>query len=1276
MSNAGLASATKPPTDTSRQPLIPESIVDAPSQRLYILSLGLLCQAIKIFDWLHSLVLADHTTNLTLKWVLVDIGFCLVLKRLRIPRLNYAAAAVILQIVSLCLMDGVLFGSVQVGVSSYSLSSSARDFYRKEMSTSGRMINLRDLFVGDEHLKGEHTVRMSPISTAKLNPGGHTYCLSPPANMILIPVLLNNTKPSHIRYSVSIPGTEKVDYVDLNARELRNIEQQRLEALKLTKASASADSEENSDDDWDDEDEDLAEGNNYLIGPSSQELEKTQSVVHLKVTKPGTVRLERVLDSTTTNMARIFFGEVSVVPCPQAEFVPDSIVKGNGIRCMGSKEELAIKVFGVPPLSLKWHKEINGRREYFAVDRIEGMPNRQGQAHELRIPLDMPLDIAGLHEYVLDSLSDGLGNLRTLAPNPAARTTDASLRLSKETIRLVTVLRRAAVSFRDCAPGKPSSLLIGSETSLVIAAKEFDPEDGPWDVTVQYQPGQGAGANKKASKPWLKSMTLPAGKSQFSLTASGPGEYSVVGVKGQHCPGDVLSPESCRVIQQPFPTAEIDWRRIHECSGDTGVSAYLVLHGKPPFQVFYQQKRNSEPIKEMSRTFQGSRGEITLQPESSGDYTYTFVSLSDANYKRIKLDGPSINQVVHPLASASFVFNGASGVGSRRSINSCSGSAVDVEVDLRGDGPWNLEVQIVGPKGSEMLQMKDLKKSREKLKVPIPSAIDEEGGMFQVDLVSVEDSYKCRKDLAVPGMSVNVRRVKPNVRFYTKDGKRKMIILENQEARLPLRLTGEGPWKVKYELANSSSLPRTAVLSAPNDFLIVNKNGVYRLLEITDSQCPGTVIEAEADYTVDWTSRPAVKLSPNTDVKYMKYNGSFIRAPVCEGKEDHVDLEMTGRPPFQIGYNIARNSEAGGTRILDSPVISSIQSQTRIQLLTSQAGRIYYEIKHIGDSNYPVSQNRHHVIPRNERLLFEQEVVGRPSAEFKKLTRLTHCLRDTFVPSESYSTDDMIILDGRPPFHLELSVKNLAASEVHRQTVELWETQWRVNLPNYVFNSIGPHLVTIESVRDASSCKQAITDPLKTSIWVDVAESAAIVPFDRREHFCVGDITQFQLEGIPPWTIGYKSNRKQHEQVAKQSPFALVQQHAGEFSITSISHQQQMCKTAVDNINFEVHALPSAQVAAGREYFENIHEGSQAQIIFTLVGEPPFTFTYQRSEVPTRKGAKQSKVLETHTVSGVMSHDYSIYSALEGTWTVTFISDKYCRYPPAQPDGLADKNKG
>jgi hypothetical protein len=69
-------------------------------------------------------------------------------------------------------------------------------------------------------------------------------------------------------------------------------------------------------------------------------------------------------------------------------------------------------------------------------------------------------------------------------------------------------------------------------------------------------------------------------------------------------------------------------------------------------------------------------------------------------------------------------------------------------------------------------------------------------------------------------------------------------------------------------------------------------------------------------------------------------------------------------------------------------------------------------------------------------------------------------------------------------------------------------------------------------------------------------------------------------------------------------------------------------------------------------------KGDQAEIVFTLIGEPPFTFTYQRSELPTKKGGKLGKVLETHTVSRVMNHEYSIFSALEGTWTVTSISDK------------------
>lgn len=117
-------------------------------------------------------------------------------------------------------------------------------------------------------------------------------------------------------------------------------------------------------------------------------------------------------------------------------------------------------------------------------------------------------------------------------------------------------------------------------------------------------------------------------------------------------------------------------------SGDTGVSASLILRGTPPFQVHYRMQRDNEPPREFSKQFTNSRGELTLQPERSGHYIFTFVYLSDANYRKVELHGPSIDQLIHPLASADF--SDVHGVGrSKKLISSCDGDAVDVHVDLK-----------------------------------------------------------------------------------------------------------------------------------------------------------------------------------------------------------------------------------------------------------------------------------------------------------------------------------------------------------------------------------------------------------------------------------------------------------------------------------------------------------------------------------------------------------------------------------------------------------------
>jgi hypothetical protein len=96
---------------------------------------------------------------------------------------------------------------------------------------------------------------------------------------------------------------------------------------------------------------------------------------------------------------------------------------------------------------------------------------------------------------------------------------------------------------------------------------------------------------------------------------------------------------------------------------------------------------------------------------------------------------------------------------------------------IQGTGPWNLEVQIVGPKSLETLQFPGIAANRERLQIPIPKTVDKDGGSFDIDLsghccietcfvfltvfviVSIEDSYGCKRSIMVPGISVNVRRV-------------------------------------------------------------------------------------------------------------------------------------------------------------------------------------------------------------------------------------------------------------------------------------------------------------------------------------------------------------------------------------------------------------------------------------------------------------------------------------------------------------------------------------
>ncbi|KAG9019121.1 hypothetical protein FRB90_006189 [Tulasnella sp. 427] len=1157
-----------------------------------------------------------------------------------------------------------------------------------DISTEERRVWAHNVVDSEKHLLGQHTVKLSPISTAHLNPAHLPFCLSAPHNEVLVPVLLNNSHPSSVAYSISALGDKSPSKTfTLHSKELTKIEQRWRDYFhdaSLTKPGR-VDSDPY-DDEYENDDYNLAKndqaskkkgGIGRIMGSSepaskklplsplarrfySTTLESTQSIMHISVTRPGVVRLVDVKASDNSGFRISGSSEVLVVACPTARFeVPKGLPAPKAKECAGAEKELAIVAEGVAPLKLTWHREIDGRRETFVAEGIEGNPDATNLplSQNITIPVALSLSSLGRYRYGIDSLLDGAGNYFEPSMRPVGS--------AEHIARSVDVIGRSSATFKNCGLASPVDLRKGADATLALSLSKGDRIDAVKSVTVQYVPPIGFKASPYTKEYRPKSPT----DAELPIVVRQPGTYTIMSVDGYECSGDVMSPEVCKVVEQPQPTADVSFETLHECSGDVGVKASLVLHGTPPYTIFYTESKNREHAREQQKRITSAREEIVFQPESSGTYTYTFTHVSDKFYSKVPLtgNGLSIKKIVHPLASADFVRPSPSRGQASTQMNSCSGKTVDFSVDLRGSAPWNLKLQVTGPSGSEIIEKVGLTDSRSRLSVDIPEDVDAEGGMFQIDLVSVVDTTRCERTLNVPGIPVNVQRLRPEVKFYSSDGQRRVTILEGQTASLPLRLTGQAPWSLTYRRTGEERTLSTT-LRNPNDHLNVQKEGEYELIDIHDANCPGMVVPMERTYNVDWVPRPTVQFSGSAGL--IAKNDSIVRSAVCEGTEDHAEIMLTGRAPFQIQYAYSTDSD----RRPETITLSSVQTSARLQLRTSLGGHHRYQLLAVGDVHYPLKAGQPlqgNIVVKGQYL--EQTVSTRPTAFFRSPSRLSYCVGNKLSARDAHGDGGIVVLNGQAPFHLTVAIKNFANNHVERRTIEVKEHSWKVDFPDYALKTIGPTLVTIESMKDSSPCPEADPTNLLRSVWIDVAETAAVVPLDRKQDYCVGEPISLQLEGTPPWTVHYSFNGKVREATSSFSKFSRVAVHEGTFKVLTIAHQRNMCQTQLENLEMTVHPIPSAKVSHGNAVEDNIREGDQASISFELLGTPPFTFTYQRTELMTsEKRGKPLQVLETHTVSGVTSNTYTISSSQEGTWTVTFIADKFCRYPTNPPDSTIE----
>lgn len=158
------------------------------------------------------------------------------------------------------------------------------------------------------------------------------------------------------------------------------------------------------------------------------------------------------------------------------------------------------------------------------------------------------------------------------------------------------------------------------------------------------------------------------------------------------------------------------------------------MDGTPPFLIHYTTT-DSKSVTESKERYLGARGELKLQPNKSGTYTYSFDSISDAHYSKVPMEGAgrTVTQVVHPLASARF---------KDASVDVCGDTPeIEVALQLEGVSPWKVEMQI----GSEIMKFEGLKKEVERVKVTIPKEAYARGGKVGLDLGKSITARFCMK---------------------------------------------------------------------------------------------------------------------------------------------------------------------------------------------------------------------------------------------------------------------------------------------------------------------------------------------------------------------------------------------------------------------------------------------------------------------------------------------------------------------------------------------------
>ncbi|KAF4307916.1 nucleoporin pom152 [Botryosphaeria dothidea] len=1219
----------KNPADDGTQPLISTDVIPAPTQRLYAFFFYGALAAWRAYDFINLHTEEADSLWLFMKWVMIDGLFLFGLPVLRIPWLEWSPPTMVFLFLVHALLDGMLMFRIGIPITAW-LGGLFKLVYDREPAIEEHYVDPWTVLHNESLILGKQVIHILPEGSAVLNPDKDSFCLGGFTKEIKVPIQINQTTPMLIEIARFDLDNGQNETISLSQKQVKNLVK---EAKKAKKTHLPEEP--------------------LLLLPTFK--------------KTGYYRLNRVVDESKLEV-QTRVSEAMVVSCPEARIKPSSKT-----RCKGESADIGIVVTGTPPLQLKYRRMVEGREresksEFLQPDdyisplsrsSVSDALIRTGQvdvswarAHSIEVSLSDALSQSGLWAYSVDEVSDALGNVIQYSTHIDEGETP---KLDEKLQRAFFVYERPTINLHGCDSQHPLRVAKGQKAPLPIrfsstAANRKALSDSQHTVEYMFTPEEelsSDGEHTAANRTKIEVLKSAGQK----ITIQKSGLYTLKSVSTDTCAGEVEEPASCLLLNPPEPDLDIASAPIFDkCANrPLGLRVNLDLIGTPPFKVAYSMRKKGEKGEQVQYVdVTGLRGQVDIMPPEAGHYTYSFTSVSDQVYKGLSLTRKNLvlEQDVKPSASAHFVYAPAK-------TEACIDEPVTFGVKMQGEGPWTLEYELVHARKRVKKEITGIETET----FTITTDPLDQGGEYTLALASVTDAVGCKEFLKEEA-KISVRHERPKGYFGQIEGRRSLRTLEGKKVALPLRLTGKGPWDVKYKNAEDpDDYVHTRKLSNANDFLDANGKGLYELLDVRDAICPGSVDPAAKIFEVSLIPRPTLRIPETTTITYS--GDKYIRQEICEGDQDSLDVALTGSPPYTIKYE--HHAPGSGYQV---KAVNAALNIASVAMDTSKAGVHQYKFTELADNNYD------HNARTFQQLKVEQLVNPRPSAKFKNPGKTY-----SYCTSEEDGEEVIPIeFTGLPPFHLEVNLKHAGSSKAETLSFpNIPSTSHNIKIPHRHLH-LGMSSLTIRKVRDARGCrdKPALSSASRDAPRVQIAvhNAPSIAPLDTRTDFCVGDRLSYALAGAVPFSVFYTFNGASLKAISQGTTFRRLAEKPGAFAITGVADSASHCR-ANSHLAATIHEMPSVRVSRGKETRVDIHEGGEAEILFEFGGTPPFEFTYTRST--NARPGQRSRVLETRTLT---SGEYSmrIKASEEGTYEVISIRDAWCSFSK-NPDGSSSWGK-